>query len=141
MSAEHFSLSSILRTIGRTRVQPPRSTLKIVNTSREIQIATHVQLAGDGKNRRKGLLGRERLAEGEGLWIVPCEAVHTFWMRFPIDLIYLDRQHRVVKTRNNVRAWRISACLRAHSVLELAAGVVRDTNTRMGDQLSMESGD
>ena len=91
-----------------------------------LKMADLVRLAGDGRNRRKGLLGRECLGSGEGLWIVPCEAVHTFWMRFPIDLIYLDRKHRVVKTRSNVGPWRLSGCLRAHSVLELAAGSIRE---------------
>lgn len=115
------------------------SPLSIVNITRQTQLADRVQVAGDGGSRRKGLLGRERLAEGEGLWIVPCEAVHTFWMRFAIDLIYLDRDHRVVKTLSNVPPWRLSACLRAHSVLELATGVVRNTQTRAGDQLTLES--
>ena len=115
------------------------STLRILNTTRDTLLATDVRLAEDGGSRRKGLLGRKRLAEGEGLWIIPCEAVHTFWMRFSIDLIYLDRDHRVVKTRSNVPPWRLSACLRAHSVLELAAGVVHETQTRPGDRLTLES--
>jgi uncharacterized membrane protein (UPF0127 family) len=115
------------------------SALRILNITRDTQLATNVQLAGNGGSRRKGLLGRERLAEGEGLWIVPCEAVHTFWMRFSIDLVYLDRDHRVVKTRSNVPPWRLSACVRAHSVVELAAGVVQETQTRPGDRLTLES--
>ena len=138
MSAEHFSVNSILLRLRRRSEQPAGTMLTIVNVSRRIQLATRVQLAADAGSRRKGLLGRERLAEGEGLWIVPCEAVHTFWMQFPIDLIYLDRQSRVLKTRSSVPAWRLSACLRAHSVIELAAGVVRETNTRPGDQLSLD---
>ena len=82
--------------------------------------------------------GPDSLREGEGLWIVPCEAVHTFAMRFAIDLVYLDRHHRVVKTRSNVRPWRISGSLRAHSVLELAAGVIEQTRTAPGDRLKLE---
>ncbi len=96
---------------------PVMTNLRVFNVSRNIEVAHNVQLAGDSRKRSKGLLGRDGLAPGEGLWIVPCEAVHTFWMRFPIDLIYLNRQHHVVKTRSNVRAWRISACLQAHSVV------------------------
>ena len=115
------------------------STLKVINITRQTQLASRVELAGHGNSRRKGLLGRDGLAAGEGLWIVPCEAVHTFWMRFAIDLIYLDRKQRVVKTRSNVPPWRLSACLRAHSVVELAAGVIRETQTMPGDQLSLES--
>jgi uncharacterized membrane protein (UPF0127 family) len=79
-------------------------------------------VADRGATRRKGLLGRDGLSAGEGLWILPCEAVHTFCMRFPIDLVYLDRKHQVKKVRSDVRPWRLSACLSAHSVLELASG-------------------
>jgi len=140
MGAERFSVSSILRRLQPGAAEAAVPTLTITNITRHTQLAANVQVAGDGNHRRKGLLGRERLAEGEGLWIVPCEAVHTFWMQFPIDLIYLDRKHQVVKTRSNVRPWRLSACLRAHSVVELAAGVIRGTHTMPGDRLSLESG-
>lgn len=113
--------------------------IKVVNLTRQVEIADRVQLAGDGPSRRKGLLGRERLAGGEGLWIVPCEAVHTFWMRFPIDLVYLDRKHRVVKVRTHVGPWRISASMRAHSIIELAAGTVGKTGTSRGDLIQLIS--
>jgi hypothetical protein len=130
---------TIWRPLRKRSAEAHVTTLSITNLTRGAQLAARVQVAGDGRHRRKGLLGRDRLDAGEGLWIVPCEAIHTFWMRFPIDLIYLDRKHCVVKTRSNVRPWRLSACLRAHSVLELAAGVVRETQTRPGDRLSVES--
>jgi uncharacterized membrane protein (UPF0127 family) len=73
------------------------------------------------------------------MWIVPCEAVHTVGMRFAIDLVYLDRNHVVLKTRHGVTPWRISACLSAHSVLELASGSVRRTGTQPGDRLEFTS--
>jgi uncharacterized membrane protein (UPF0127 family) len=114
--------------------------LRVVNLTRNTQLGHRVQLAGDGHNRRKGLLGREALSAGEGLWILPCEAVHTFCMRFPIDLIYLDRKHRVVKTKADVRPWRLSGCLRAHSVLELPAGTITASQTMPGDVLTLEDG-
>jgi uncharacterized membrane protein (UPF0127 family) len=59
-------------------------------------------------------------------------------MRFPIDLVYLDRGNRIRKVRSAVGAWRISACLSAHSVLELAAGTIRATGTQRGDTLEFE---
>ena len=108
---------------------------KIVNLTRGSVLAESVKTADRGPSRRKGLLGRESLAPGEGLWIVPCESVHTFFMRFPIDLVYIDRKHRVRKVRSSVPAWRLSACFSAHSVIELASGAVRDTQTKAGDQL------
>jgi uncharacterized membrane protein (UPF0127 family) len=87
------------------------------------------------------LLGRSGLAAGHGLWIVPCEAVHTFGMRFAIDLVYLDRKMRVKKVRSNVPPWRLSACLSAHSVLELAPGTVVKTGVRAGDVLEFLEAD
>jgi uncharacterized protein len=123
---------------SRRRIQILKETINVVNLTRNARLAHNVELAGNGRNRRKGLLGRASLADGEGLWIIPCEAVHTFCMRFAIDLIYLDRQHKVVKTRSYVHPWRLSACLRAHSVLEVAAGVIGKTGTQPGDHLSLE---
>lgn len=133
-------LTSFLSGLQRPRAKQAPSAIKVFNLTRQRQVANLVQLAGDNRNRRKGLLGRDSLGVGEGLWIVPCEAVHTFWMRFPLDLIYLDRQHRVVKTRSDVPPWRLSACLRAHSVLELPAGTIRATQTMRGDHLALDLG-
>jgi hypothetical protein len=64
--------------------------------------------------------------------------VHTFGMRFAIDLVYLDRKHRVVKTRSQVRPWRVSTCLTAHSVIELAPGTIHNTRTMRGDTLAFD---
>jgi len=105
--------------------------------TRQTLLVTRLEVAGSGAARRKGLLGRDGLGPGEGLWIVPCESVHTFFMRFPIDLVYLDRNNRVRKVRQAVGPWRISACLAAHSVLELPAGAIRATQTRWGDVVEM----
>ena len=109
--------------------------LQVVNVSRQTQLATSLELAGSGARRSRGLLGRKALAPGEGMWIVPCEAVHTFGMQFSIDLVYLDRKHRVRKIRSNVPPWRLSACLVAHSIIELPAGTILETRTQQGDLL------
>ena len=94
-----------------------------------------VDVADTSAKRRTGLLKHERLEPGEGLWISPCESVHTFFMKFSIDLVYVDRKHKVRKVRGSVPAWRLSACLPAHSVVELPAGTAERTGTRAGDQL------
>ena len=109
--------------------------MQIVNLTRKTQLANNAEVAGSGAKRTKGLLGRKNLEPGEGMWIVPCEAVHTFGMRFPIDLVYLDRKHRVKKVRSNVVPWRLSACLSAHSILELPSGTIDETLTQTGDLL------
>jgi len=119
---------------GSTK-SPPNPRLKIANPARQSVLADNVEVADHGAARNKGLLGRDRLSSGEGLWIVPCEAVHTFGMRFPIDLVYIDRKKVVRKVRSNVRPWRLSGCLAAHSIIELPAGTVQATQTRPGDAL------
>jgi uncharacterized protein len=123
---------------GRPASRPPSTPdqrLQITNPARSTVLATRLEVADSGPKRNKGLLGRQRLDAGEGLWIVPCESVHTFFMRFPIDLVYLDRNKRIKKVRSAVGPWRLSACLSAHSVLELPAGTIRDTLTQPGDTL------
>jgi uncharacterized protein len=111
------------------------SCFQVVNRARGTVLATHLEVAGSAAERTKGLLGRDGLAPGEGLWIVPCESVHTFFMRFAIDLVYLDRKNRVKKVRSAVGPWRVSGCLSAHSVLELPRGTIRNTLTEVGDAL------
>jgi uncharacterized membrane protein (UPF0127 family) len=89
---------------GLTARRPPTpdARFQVSNLTRHTVLATSLELADSGSRRNKGLLGRQGLAPGEGLWIVPCEAVHTFGMKFPIDLVYLDRGKRVKKLRNSV---------------------------------------
>ena len=72
--------------------------------------------------RMIGLLGRSRLEEGEGLWLEPASSIHTAFMRFPIDAVFLDSDRVVVKVAAEVRPWRASAFRRARAVLELPAG-------------------
>lgn len=122
------------------RIIPPRRQetdvrWTVSNLTRQTILAARVEVADHGAKRSKGLLGRACLMPGEGLWIVPCEAVHTFCMRFAIDLVYIDRHKRVKKVRSDVMPWRMSACLSAYSVIELAAGTVRETRTQAGDVL------
>jgi uncharacterized membrane protein (UPF0127 family) len=111
--------------------------MQLRNETRGRIIADFIERADTSAKRRKGLLGRASLPDGHALWILPCESVHTFWMKFPIDVVYLDRRNRVRKTRGRMRPWRMSMCLLAHSVLELPAGVIDRTGTRRGDQLRM----
>ncbi len=97
-----------------------------------------MEVADTSGKRRVGLLKHKGLGPGEGLWIVPCESVHTFFMKFPIDLVYLDKKRRVRKVRSAVPAWRLSLCLTAHSILELPAGIAKETGTQPGDELLIE---
>lgn len=114
------------------------SLVRILNVTRSTQIANRAEVAGSGVKRSKGLLGRTGLAPGEGMWIIPCEAVHTFFMQFPLDLIYLDKKHCIKKVKTNVRPWRVSACLSAHSILELPVGTIRESHSQPGDLVQFE---
>ncbi|HXM40588.1 MAG TPA: DUF192 domain-containing protein [Bryobacteraceae bacterium] len=114
--------------------------MKIVvrNQTRNTILADAAELADTSDKRRTGLLKHDRLDPGQGLWIVPCESVHSFFMKFAIDLVYLDRNNRVRKVRHRMVPWRVSACLSAHSILELPAGAAAASGTQAGDQLEMQ---
>lgn len=115
--------------------QTPETRLHVANPTRGSVVATQLEVADSGPKRNKGLLGRKGLDAGGGLWIVPCESVHTFFMQFPIDLVYLDRKNVIKKVCESVPPWRLSLCLSAHSILELPSGTIRSTETRVGDTL------
>jgi uncharacterized protein len=119
------------------RPSAPSGLKQAVNVTRGTVLAAKLELAGTGGTRRKGLLGRDSLLPGEGLWIAPCESVHTFFMRFSIDLVYLDRKHKVKKIRSSVGPWRLSACFSAHSVLELPAGTISRSKTERDDTVEI----
>jgi uncharacterized membrane protein (UPF0127 family) len=116
------------------RVSPPRTAY---NQRTGKPLALKLEVAESAYARSKGLLGRDALAPDSGLWIYPCESVHTFAMRFPIDLVYLDRNNVVKKVRTNVRPGRMSACLSARSVMELPAGTIDATGTMPGDRITI----
>jgi uncharacterized membrane protein (UPF0127 family) len=84
----------------------------------------------------RGLLGRSTLQDGDALLISPCNAIHTFFMKFAIDAVFLDRRGRVVRTLQELRPWRATRVhLGAAQVVELPAGTVARTGTCVGDQL------
>jgi uncharacterized membrane protein (UPF0127 family) len=74
----------------------------------------------------RGLIGRARLETGYGLWIVPCQSVHTFWMRFPIDVVFLDKHYRIIHLVENLKPHRVSKHLsKANSVIELPINTIK----------------
>ena len=112
--------------------------LRVRNQSKNTLLADRAGIADTSRKRKVGLLKHTRLEPGEGLWITPCEAVHTIGMKFPIDVLFLDRKRRVLKVRKDMPRWRMSACLWGHSVLELPSGTAAATETAVGDQLEFE---
>lgn len=110
----------------------------VLNRSRGSIVATRARVAGSSADRRKGLLALSAFEKGRGLWIAPCEAIHTFGMQMPIDALFLDGGLRVRKLVPHLRARRISVCLSAASVLELPAGTILDSGTQLGDLLDFQ---
>jgi uncharacterized membrane protein (UPF0127 family) len=107
-----------------------------VDTTTGAQLASRVTAAVDSASRRQGLLGRLGL-EDEALIIAPCSAVHTFFMRFPIDVLFVDRQGRVTRVVHTVRPWRITGSLRGFATIELSAGTALRASTGTGHQLTL----
>jgi uncharacterized membrane protein (UPF0127 family) len=95
-------------------------------------------LARDTYSRMVGLLGRAGLAEGEGILLQPAGSIHTFFMRFPIDAVFLDREQRVVRVAAGLKPWRTAVARRSRSVLELAAGEAARVGLQPGNVLRLE---
>ena len=115
--------------------------LRVANQTKGRVLADRADIADTSAKRRTGLLKHSRLEPGEGLWIAPCEGVHTFGMKFPIDVIFLNKKKQILKTRPDMVKGRIAFSLRAYSVLELPAGTLAETGTVAGDQLEFEKYD
>jgi hypothetical protein len=116
-------------------LRKPDASLALVNVRSGRVLASSLTGAFDSKTRRTGLLGRDRLDEGHALIIAPTNAVHTFFMRFPIDIAFVRKDGRVVGTRHAVKPWRIAGALRGHAAIELPAGALANSDTVRGDQL------
>jgi hypothetical protein len=113
-------------------------TLIAKNLSTGAVIADKVAIADSRATRRTGLLKHASLAAGEGLWIVPCRGVHTFQMKFAIDIVALDGTGVVIDRVTNMRPWRIRLPRRGTAgVLELAAGSLDQTGTSLGHRIEL----
>ena len=104
-------------------------------------LAHHLIAAFDSSSRRTGLLRHGAMPAGTAMIIAPSNAIHTFFMQFPIDVAFVDRDGRVRKQRDAVRPWRIAAALRAYAVIELPEGALRATHTVVGDTLLVQPSD
>lgn len=110
------------------------------NRTRTTYLATELLVASTHWTRFRGLMATDAACfrRGQGLWIVPCHGVHTFAMRFPIDVLYLDQEKTVIHIEDGLKPWRMAAIrARATSVLELPSGMVQETRTVIGDQVDI----
>jgi uncharacterized protein len=113
------------------------------NRTRRTFLATRLRFAQSHWSRFRGLMWTDaaNFASGNGLWIVPSHGVHTFAMRFPIDVLYLDRNKVVVHVERNLKPWRIAPVSgRAASVLELPAETLGAMDTAVGDEIEIAVG-
>jgi uncharacterized protein len=110
--------------------------LIVTNTSRQTLIGEAIEVAETASQKVKGLLGREGLEDGQGLLFKGAGSLHTLFMRFPIDIIYTDKQGKVVKVAKAVRPFKlVAAPLRCYFALELPAGAITASDTQVGDYL------
>lgn len=119
------------------------STGYAFNRTRGAYLATELRIADTHWTRLRGLMGTQsaRFRFGNGLWIVPCHGVHTFGMRFPIDVLYLSPAKTVVHVEHDLKPWRMArVSMKAASVLELPANSLEGSGTAVGDEIEIGQG-
>lgn len=114
-------------------------TIRIIDKTSNTVLVRSAEIARRVIPRMKGLLGRKRLEDGEGLVIMPCSSVHTIGMRFPIDVMFFDGRLRIVAIRRNMKSFRLSAWHPAAAgVIEAAAGTFGLLKAKTGDELAFQ---
>jgi uncharacterized protein len=106
------------------------------NSTRNVVLSDRTRIADNMLTRMVGLLSSKGLAPGEGLYIEPCNSIHTWFMRFTIDALFLDKNGSVVKMAPRMKPWKLtSIALKSRGVLELPEGTIERTGTQLGDQV------
>ena len=115
----------------------PSTACALRNASNARIVAGTVELATTRAARRRGLLGRDGLAPGHALLIAPCSSIHTWFMQFPIDVMFARRDGVVVKTYAAIPAWRMAFAWGAYAVVEFPAGAIARAGVKPGDRLEL----
>jgi uncharacterized protein len=110
----------------------------IVNTTTGEVIADKVKIAQTFVSRSVGLLDRVSLLKGEALVINPCNSIHMFFMKFSIDVLYLDKNNRIIKIVTDLKPWRLSQALFAQKVVELESGTIAQMRIKCGDIVKIQ---
>ena len=100
-------------------------------------LATGIETAFDSATRRRGLLGRDALPTGHAIVLAPCNAIHTFFMRFAIDVVFVRRSGEIVRVCRSLRPWRLAIAPRAIAVVEMRAGSIGPDEARAGDVVEL----
>ena len=115
--------------------------MNLVNGRTDQTIASAVEMADTRATRRQGLLGRRHMDVASALILVPCCAVHTAFMRFPIDVVFVNRDGLVMRVSRRLAPWRVAIAPGAYAAVELAAGAAELRGVKVGDRLYTRSGD
>jgi hypothetical protein len=111
--------------------------IRVHNRTRASVLAERAGVADTAPLRNRGLLKHERLDEGEGLWIVPTQSIHMFFMKFAIDAVFLDSSMRVVKIAADLKPWQLASCGKARHTLEIPAGSAAARGIEVGHELKV----
>ncbi len=113
--------------------------MMVYNKTKEKLVAQHVTVAGSIFARMKGLLGKKCLKDGEGMYFEPCSSIHTLFMKFPIDVLFIDKGNIVIHIIKTLKPFRFSGVyINAKACIELASGVVDLSSTEVGDTLLLK---
>ncbi|HUZ15042.1 MAG TPA: DUF192 domain-containing protein [Gaiellaceae bacterium] len=116
-----------------------RSSLaRVRRTTDGAVVCERCEIPESALGRTRGLLGRDGLEPGSGMLIDRAPSVHMFFMRFPIDVVFLDRDRKVVRVVDGLRPWRVAGARRAAAALELPAGAAAAAGVEVGDVLVLE---
>lgn len=115
--------------------------MRITNRTRQTTIATQARRATAFMERLRGLMFVPALPEGGGLLLEPESSIHTFFMKFPLDVVYLDRAYRVLRVDHQMPPSRLGPIYTkgCHAILELPPGVLSASQTQVGDELNLEA--
>ncbi len=110
--------------------------MKIINKTKNTILAEEVMVADTPFSRMKGLLGNKEFSKGKAVLIRPCNSIHTFFMRFPIDVLFVDRGNRIIKAISTIKPFRLTPIyLKANFTVELPSGTIQATSTQENDEI------
>ncbi len=115
------------------------AVISVINQTSHQELGDQIREAKTFFQRARGLLGKKTLNKGEGLYIPNCRSIHTFFMRFPIDVVFIDKNNRIIKKASKLMPFRMTfGPFRTAGVLELTAGTLNDNRCNTGDKISFK---
>ncbi|HKP51163.1 MAG TPA: DUF192 domain-containing protein [Chloroflexia bacterium] len=131
--------AAILEEESADSVLRPSSFVRIENLTKGTIVANKAKRADGFFARGRGLMLAPPLSEGGGLIIEPCNSIHMFFMRYPLDVLFIDNDRRVLFLYEGIKPWRVGRLVKgARMAIELPAGTINRTQTEVGDKLSLE---